>query len=46
MIRTSAEADWPHQDRLIELIDNRDGTLSLFGTLVDNLAPAAAPARR
>jgi hypothetical protein len=43
VIRTSAEADWPHQDRLIELTDNRDGTLSLFGTLIDNVAPAAAP---
>ncbi len=44
VIRTSAEADWPHQDRLIELMDNQDGTLSLIGTLIDNLAPAAAPA--
>ncbi len=25
-------------------MDNRDGTLSLFGTLLDNAAPAAAPA--
>ena len=44
VIRTSAEADWPHQDRLIELMDNQDGTLSLIGTLIDNVAPAAAPA--
>jgi hypothetical protein len=43
VVRTSAEADWPHQDRLLELMDNRDGTLSLFGTLLDNAAPAAAP---
>jgi metallophosphoesterase (TIGR03767 family) len=43
VVRTSAEADWPHQDRLLELMDNRDGTLSLFGTLLDNVAPAAAP---
>ncbi len=44
VVRTSAEADYPHQDRLLELMDNRDGTLSLFGTLLDNAAPAAAPA--
>jgi hypothetical protein len=43
VIRTSAEADWPHQDRLIEVMDNRDGTLSLFGTLLDNAAPVQAP---
>ena len=44
LIRTSAESDFPHQDRLIEIMDNRDGTLSLFGTLIDNAAPAQAPA--
>ncbi len=43
VVRTSAEADFPHQDRLLELMDNRDGTLSLFGTLLDNAAPATAP---
>ncbi|MEA2123776.1 MAG: hypothetical protein QOI80_558, partial [Solirubrobacteraceae bacterium] len=43
VVRTSAEADFPHQDRLLELMDNRDGTLSLFGTLLDDAAPAAAP---
>ena len=31
-INTSAVADWPQQSRLIELMDNHDGTLSLFGT--------------
>ncbi len=43
VVRTSAESDWPHQDRLIELMDNRDGTLSLFGTLIDGAAPIEAP---
>ena len=43
VVRTSAEADFPHQDRLLELMDNRDGTLSLFGTLLDNASPATAP---
>jgi uncharacterized repeat protein (TIGR01451 family) len=43
-IETSATADWPVQHRLIEVMDNRDGTLSIFGTLLDAAAPAAAPA--
>jgi uncharacterized repeat protein (TIGR01451 family) len=43
-INTSAVADWPHQSRLIEVMDNRDGTLSLFGTVVDHASPATAPA--
>ena len=43
VVRTSAEADWPHQDRLVEIMDNRDETLSIFGTLLDNAAPITAP---
>ena len=43
VVRTSAEADWPHQDRLLELMDNRDGTISLFGTLLDNAARPTTP---
>ncbi len=43
-IRTSALADWPKQNRLLELFDNRDGTLSLFGTLIDHAAPVDPPA--
>jgi hypothetical protein len=42
-IETSATADWPIQHRLIEVMDNRDGTLSIFGTLLDAAAAAAAP---
>jgi hypothetical protein len=42
-IRVAAEADWPQQSRLIEIFDNRDGTLSLFGTVVDHAAAATAP---
>ena len=34
----------PSRAALIEVMDNRDGTLSLFGTLLDSAAPAAAPA--
>src|SRR4051812_685311 len=42
-IRTAAEADWPQQNRLIEVMDNRDGTLSIFGTILDHASPATAP---
>jgi metallophosphoesterase (TIGR03767 family) len=42
-INTASHIDWPQQSRLIEIMDNGDGTLSLFGTLVDSAAPAAAP---
>ena len=40
----AAEADWPQQSRLLELFDNHDGTLSLFGTILDHAVDAAAPA--
>jgi hypothetical protein len=43
-INTSAVADWPQESRLIEVMDNHDGTLSLFGTLTDQAAPLAIPA--
>jgi len=42
-IRVAAEADWPQQSRLIEIFDNRDGTLSLFGTVLDHAAASTAP---
>ena len=35
-IMTSAVADYPSQARLIELVDNGDGTMSIFATLVDH----------
>ena len=43
-IRVAAEADWPQQTRLLEFFDNEDGTLSIFGTIVDHASPATAPA--
>ncbi|HEY8465989.1 MAG TPA: hypothetical protein VIL04_04225 [Solirubrobacterales bacterium] len=43
-IRVAAEADWPQQSRLLEIFDNGDGTLSIFGTILDHAAPATAPA--
>ena len=42
-INTSAISDWPEQSRLIELVDNGDGTLSIFGTLTNTAAPVAVP---
>jgi metallophosphoesterase (TIGR03767 family) len=42
-IETSSEIDWPIQSRLLELMDNRDGTLSIFGTIIDHAAPLDPP---
>ena len=39
-IVTAAHTDWPQQARTIELVDNRDGTLSILGTIVDHAGPA------
>ncbi len=39
-VLTAAHVDWPQQARIVELVDNRDGTLSIFGTLVEHAAPA------
>jgi metallophosphoesterase (TIGR03767 family) len=43
-IKSPATSDWPPQDRLIELMENCDGTLSIFGTMLDHDAPVDAPA--
>jgi metallophosphoesterase (TIGR03767 family) len=43
-LRTAAIADWPKQNRLIELFDNRDGNISIFGTVIDHAAPVPTPA--
>jgi metallophosphoesterase (TIGR03767 family) len=42
-INTASHIDWPQQSRLIEVMDNRDGTLSLFSTILDHAAPIATP---
>jgi metallophosphoesterase (TIGR03767 family) len=39
-INTAAHIDWPQQARLIEVADNRDGTLSIFTTILDHAGPA------
>ena len=38
-VNTAAHIDYPCQSRLLEITDNRDGTLSIFGTLLDAAAP-------
>jgi metallophosphoesterase (TIGR03767 family) len=43
-IETASEIDWPILSRLLEVMDNRDGTLSIFATVIDHAAPLATPA--
>jgi hypothetical protein len=43
-INTASHADFPQQSREIEIMDNRDGTLSLFATILDHAAPVTPPA--
>ena len=35
-LNTAAHIDWPEQSRVVEMVDNLDGTLSIFGTIVDH----------
>ena len=42
-ITSPATADWPPQHRVIDVMDNRDGTVSLFTTMLDHDSPSAAP---
>ena len=39
-INTPSCIDWGQQSRMVEIMDNRDGTLSLFTLTVDHAAPA------
>jgi metallophosphoesterase (TIGR03767 family) len=41
-INTASHIDWPSQSRIIEVADNRDGTLSLFTTIVDHAGPPSS----
>lgn len=41
-VNSSSHADWPHQSRTLEIVDNKDGTLSVFGVIFDATAPAQA----
>ena len=40
-ITTASCIDFPQQQQVIEVVDNRDGTLSIFTTTLDHAAPAA-----
>jgi hypothetical protein len=40
-LNTAAHIDWPQQSRLVEVVDNCDGTLSVFATIVDHAGPAS-----
>jgi len=42
-IATSATADWPQQQRLVEIMDNKDGTMSILGAPVDHAGQVAVP---
>ena len=43
-INTASHVDWPQQARIVEVVSNGDGTLSIFGTILDHVGQAAAPA--
>jgi hypothetical protein len=43
-VTTASHMSYPQQSRLIELMDNGDGTLSIFGTVLDTAAPIGTPA--
>jgi metallophosphoesterase (TIGR03767 family) len=40
-LNTAAHIDWPEQSRIVEVVDNLDGTLSIFGTIIDHAGPLA-----
>ncbi len=42
-VNTASHIDWPQQSRIIEVADNRDGTLSVLTTVLDHAAPLGAP---
>jgi metallophosphoesterase (TIGR03767 family) len=41
-VNTAAHIDWPEQSRIIEVVDNLDGTLSVFCTIVDHGGPVSS----
>ena len=38
-ITTASHIDWPQQSRLLDVVDNHDGSVSLWGTILDHDAP-------
>ncbi|MGZ4143451.1 MAG: TIGR03767 family metallophosphoesterase [Actinomycetota bacterium] len=45
-IGTAAHVDWNTQSRLLEIVDNADGTLSIFCTMFDHAGPAVPGSAR
>jgi len=43
-IKSPAIVDWPPQHRVMDVMENCDGTLSIFTTMLDHDAPVTAPA--
>jgi metallophosphoesterase (TIGR03767 family) len=41
-VNTAAHIDWPEQSRIVEVVDNLDGTLSVFCTIVDHGGPVSS----
>ena len=42
-INTASHVDFPQQSRTVEFMDNRDGTLSIFGTILNTASSVKAP---
>ena len=40
-ITTASCVDFPQQQQMVELVDNRDGTMSIFTTVVDHSGPVS-----
>jgi metallophosphoesterase (TIGR03767 family) len=40
-ITTASHVDFPEQARIVEVVDNADGTLSVFTTMIEHAAPVA-----
>ena len=40
-INTASHVDFPQQSRVVEIVDNRDDTLSIFCTMLDHAGPAS-----
>jgi hypothetical protein len=48
-VNTASHIDWPQQSRVLDLVDNRDCSLSIFTTILDHDSPpdpGAGPANR
>ncbi len=42
-VETSAIIDWPQQTRIVEIVDNRDGTGAVYCTMLDYQIPVEMP---